>query len=163
MPHGRPDAIDRKILACLQENGRLANVDLASRVGLSPSACLRRVNVLEANGFIDGYMARLNAKKLGLGVLAFAQVQVAQDSESETATFREAVRDMKEVQACYATAGAFDYMLKIVAADLEAYENLVMKRLLKIPDVREVRSTFVLEPVKDVTGLPIESPNPDGK
>ena len=155
MPHGRLDAIDQKILATLQEDGRLANVELAARVGLSPSACLRRVNVLESEGYIEGYTARLSPRKLGLGVLAFAQVQVAQDSESATATFTGTVGAMPEVLACYATAGAFDYMLKIVASDLDAYENLVMKRLLKVSGVREVRSTFVLEPVKEVTGLPI--------
>lgn len=162
MPHGRLDAIDQKILATLQEDGRLANVELAARVGLSPSACLRRVNVLESEGYIEGYSARLNPKRLGLGVLAFAQVQVAQHSESETETLRRTVLAMPEVLACYATAGAFDYMLKIVAPDLDAYENLVMKRLLKIADVRDVRSTFVLEPIKEVAGLPIFGLAPKG-
>ncbi len=155
MAAGRLDAIDTRILAALQDNGRLSNVDLAGRVGLSASACLRRVQALETDGFIQGYTARLDPKKLGLGIVAFVQVQIAQDDETGTQVFRNTMLDMPEVVECFAVTGSFDYVLKVVAADLETYENFAMKRLLKIPGVREVRSSFVLDSVKGHEALPL--------
>ncbi len=155
MGTGRLDEIDTRILATLQDNGRLSNVDLAAKVGLSASACLRRVQALESEGFIEGYTARLDPKKLGLGLIAFVQVQVAQDDADATTTFRERMEGMPEVVDCFAVTGSFDYVLKVVAPDLETYENFAMKNLLKTPGVREVRSSFVLESVKPRSTLPL--------
>ena len=160
MGNGRLDEIDTRILTALQENGRLSNVELASRVGLSASACLRRVQALETDGFIHGYSARLDPKKLGLGIVAFVQVQIAQDDESATQAFRARMHEMPEVVDCFAVTGNFDYVLKVVAPDLETYENFAMKRLLKTPGVREVRSSFVLDSVKGSSVLPLSFVSP---
>ncbi len=155
MPNARLDKIDLAILNALQENGRVSNVDLAGRIGLSPSACLRRVQALEAEGYITGYAAKLDAKKLGLGITAFVQVQVAQDSESATADFRDHILSMSEVVDCYAVTGGFDYLLRVVTSDMETYESFTMKRLLKTPGVKDVRTSFVLEAMKPNCGLTI--------
>ncbi len=155
MANGRLDDIDTRILTALQENGRLSNVELAARVGLSASACLRRVQALENEGFIQGYAARLDPKKLGLGIVAFVQVQIAQDDDTGTQAFRAQMNDMAEVVDCFAVTGDFDYVLKVVAPDLETYENFAMKRLLKMPGVRKVRSSFVLNSVKGSSVLPL--------
>ncbi|MGF1454487.1 MAG: Lrp/AsnC family transcriptional regulator [Alphaproteobacteria bacterium] len=151
----RLDQIDLRILNALQENGRLSNVDLAGRVGLSASACLRRVQGLEQEGYITGYSAYLDAKRLGLGITAFVQVQVAQDNESATQEFRERIGAMAEVVECYAVTGSFDYLLKVMAADMERFEQFAMKRLLKTPGVRDVRTCFVLDTMKAASVLPI--------
>jgi len=161
MPTRILDAIDRNILNALQDNGRLSNVELANKVGLSPSACLRRVQALEGQGFISGYAARLAPKKLGLGVTAFIQVQFAQNEDTNTDSFKQAMANMENVLACYAVNGSFDYLLKVVATDLEAYEEFVMRKLLKTPGVKEVRSAFVLESVKDTVSLPLSAVTDD--
>jgi Lrp/AsnC family leucine-responsive transcriptional regulator len=155
MARARLDAIDRKILAALQNNGRLSNVELAALAGLSPSACLRRVQALEGGGVLVGYAARLDPKKVGLGLTAFVQVQIAQDRESDIETFRRTLDTLPEVVSCYAVTGDHDYVLKVVAPDLEAYEAFAMKRLLKLPGVRHVQTSFVLEVVKDAPALPL--------
>ncbi len=158
----RLDQIDLRILNALQENGRLSNVDLAGRVGLSASACLRRVQGLEQEGYITGYSAHLDAKRLGLGITAFVQVQVAQDNESATQEFRERIGAMPEVVDCYAVTGNFDYLLKVVAADMESFEHFAMKRLLKTPGVRDVRTNFVLDAMKAASVLPITERSLEG-
>jgi len=150
------DPRDHQILVELQKNGRISNVELANKVGLSPSACLRRVQALESRGFIAGYAARLDPKRLGLSVTAFVSVQIAQDQEEATESFRAAVRDMPHVVECYAVTGTYDFLLRVVAPDLETYENQTVKPLLRIPAVRDVRTNFVLEPVKDEACLPLE-------
>ncbi len=136
----------------------MSNVDLAARVGLSASACLRRVQTLEQDGFITRYGAQLDGKKLGLGITAFVQVQVAQDTESETEDFRARIAEMADVVDCYAVTGSFDYLLKVVAADMESFEDFAMKRLLKTPGVRDVRSCFVLDNMKPASILPLADP-----
>jgi Lrp/AsnC family leucine-responsive transcriptional regulator len=163
MVAGRLDEIDTRILTALQDNGRLSNVDLATCVGLSASACLRRVQALESEGFIQGYGARLDPKKLGLGIIAFVQVQISQNDETARDAFHSEMDGMAEVVDCFAVTGTFDYVLKVVAPDLETYENFAMKRLLKTPGVREVRSSFVLESVKGRTALPLGFVKPNGQ
>ena len=150
------DPRDREILMALQEDGRISNVELANKVGLSPSACLRRVQALEQKGYVAGYTAKLDPKRLGLSVTAFVSVQIAQDQEEATESFRAAVRDMPHVVECYAVTGTYDFLLRVVAPDLETYENQTVKPLLRIPAVRDVRTNFVLEPVKDEACLPLE-------
>ncbi len=156
----RLDKIDLRILAALQQNGRLSNVDLASQVGLSASACLRRVQSLEHSGYITGYSTHLDEKRLGLGITAFVQVQVAQGDEQAVDTFRTRVRTMPEVVECYAVTGSFDYLLKVVAPDMESFEQFAMKQLLKTPSVRDVRTCFVLEAMKDRSVLPLTAVAP---
>jgi len=155
MPQARLDGLDIRILEALQENGRLSNVELAGRIGLSPSACLRRVQALEAEGYIRGYVANLNPKKLGLGVTAIVLVQVAQDNEEQTAAFRARMLAFSEVLFCLSVTGAADYILRVVAPDLEAFEKFVVRDLLKTPGVKDVRSHFVLNSVKDQMSLPL--------
>lgn len=155
MSGNRLDKIDRKILSTLQDNGRLSNVELANSVGLSASACLRRVQTLESEGYIKGYSARLEPKKLGLGLVAFVQVQVAQDAEGQIEKFREKMLGLPQVVECFAVTGSFDYLLKVVAPDLESYEDFAMKQLLKTPGVKEVRSSFVLDQMKKSSALPV--------
>lgn len=150
------DPRDHQILVELQRNGRISNVDLAGVVGLSPSACLRRVQALESEGYIVGYAARLNPKRLGLSVTAFVAVQIAQDQEEATESFRAAIHKMPHVVDCYAVTGNYDFLLRVVAPDLETYENKTVKLLLKVPAVRDVRTNFVLEPVKEETCLPLD-------
>lgn len=151
------DPRDRDILVALQKNGRISNVDLANAVGLSPSACLRRVQGLETKGFIAGYQARLDPKRLGLSVTAFVSIQIAQDQEEATEAFRATVQAMPQVVACYAVTGNYDFLLRVVAQDLESYEDQTVKPLLKIAAVRDLRTNFVLEPVKEASELPINS------
>lgn len=155
MPQSRLDSLDIRILEALQENGRLSNVDLAGRIGLSPSACLRRVQALETDGFIRGYVANLNPKRLGLGVTAIVLVQIAQDHEDHVEAFRQRMLQFPEVLFCLSVTGSADYVLRIVAPDLEAFEKFVVRDLLKTPGVKDVRSHFVLNSVKDQTSLPL--------
>jgi len=150
------DPRDQQILVELQKNGRVSNVELANKVGLSPSACLRRVQALEQRRFIAGYAARLDPKRLGLSVTAFVSVQIAQDQEESTDSFRAAVRDMPHVVECFAVTGTYDFLLRVVAPDLETYENNTVKPLLRISAVRDVRTNFVLDPVKETGSLPLD-------
>jgi len=146
---------DRKILQILQEDGKISNVELAERVGLSPSPCLRRVKQLEASGLISGYVALLDRRKARLGVLAYVEVQV-DHTEGAAEAFRQAVLREPEVVGCYVMTGSFDYLLRVVAPDLDAYGELMMKRLLKMPAVKDVRSAFVMDTIKDSTALPLD-------
>ena len=155
MPQSRLDATDIRILEAIQTNGRLSNVDLANRIGLSPSACLRRVQALEGEGYVRGYSAQLNPKKVGLGVTAVVMVTIAQDNEEQMEAFRRRMIALPEVLFCLAVTGVADYILRVVAPDLEAFERFVVRDLLKTPGVKDVRSHFVIGTVKDSVGLPL--------
>ncbi|MFZ1989824.1 MAG: Lrp/AsnC family transcriptional regulator [Alphaproteobacteria bacterium] len=155
MPQSRLDATDIRILEAIQANGRLSNVDLANRIGLSPSACLRRVQALESEGYVRGYSAQLNPKKVGLGVTAVVMVTIAQDNEEQMEAFRRRMISLPEVMFCLAVTGVADYILRVVAPDLEAFERFVVRDLLKTPGVKDVRSHFVIGTVKDNVGLPL--------
>ncbi|HYE49927.1 MAG TPA: Lrp/AsnC family transcriptional regulator [Azospirillaceae bacterium] len=148
------DSADLRILDALQRNGRLSNVDLAEKVGLSPSPCLRRVKDLEEDGYIQGYAAILDRRKLGLGVVAFVEVKIDQNAEGD-AVFRRAVGQIPEVVSCFVMTGTMDYLLQIVVPDLDAYAEVSMKRLLQVPGVKDVRSSFVIDVVKHSTALPL--------
>ncbi len=128
MPQSRLDSIDIRILEAIQDNGRVSNVDLASKIGLSPSACLRRVQALESEGYVNGYSAQLNPKKLGLGVTAIVMVQIAQDNEEQMEAFQKKMLAFNEVVFCLAVTGVADYVLRVVAPDLEAYRALCRTR-----------------------------------
>jgi len=149
-------ASDLRILRALQADGRIANVDLAARVGLSPSPCLRRTKQLEASGIIRSYAALLDRKKLGFGVEAFVQVSLDRHQDRLDRAFREAVLARSEVIGCYVMTGEMDYLLHVLVRDLEAYGQFTMAVLLKMPGVKDVKSSLALEVVKDSTALPLD-------
>ena len=146
---------DLRILTVLQEEGRIANVDLAERVGMSASPCLRRVRQLEADGVITGYRATLDPKALGLGIEAFVQINIERHRDEDTEAFRRAVLARPEVVACYIMTGEMDFLLHIRVADLEAYGAFAMGHLVRLPGVKDVKSSFVLETVKPPQRLPL--------
>jgi Lrp/AsnC family transcriptional regulator, leucine-responsive regulatory protein len=149
------DKTDRKLLALLQEDGRITNQELAERVALSPSACLRRVRALEEAGVIRGYAALLDPAKIGLGLLAFVTVKLEKRGRMPTDAFAKACREWPEVAACHATTGDMDYLLRVHVEDLAHFSRFVMDSLLKHPGVIDVKSSFVLEQVKETTALPL--------
>lgn len=156
MPSMNLDAIDRKILAALQRDGRLSNVELAEEVGLSPSPCLRRVRLLEKAGIISGYHATLDRAGLGLGLTIFVGVKVERHHEEEATAFREAVMALPEVVSCHLVSGEADFLLQVVVPDLAAYERLLLGTLLKLPAVNDIRSNFAIQTVKDRAPLPLD-------
>lgn len=147
---------DLRILSELQKDGSLSNVALAERIGMSPSPCLRRVKQLEAAGLIRRYAALLDAPKLGLGLTAYVEVKVPQVAGDDiVARFKQAVMREPPITGCFVTAGQFDFLLRVVVADIDAYSTLAQGVLLKLPGVQDIRTSFVLEAVKDTTELPI--------
>lgn len=156
MPKLTLDAFDRRILHELQNDARLTNVELADRIGLSPSPCLRRVRILEEAGIIAGYRATLSRKNAGLGLTVFVGVKVERHHDEEAQAFQDAVRDVPEVLACYLVSGEHDFMLEVVVPDLEGYEQFLMGRLLRLPGVVDVRSNFAIRTVKSPASLPLE-------
>jgi Lrp/AsnC family transcriptional regulator, leucine-responsive regulatory protein len=155
MPNLDLDAIDRKIVAALQENGRLTNVELADRIGLSPSPCLRRVKRLESEGYIQAYRAVLDRKRVGLGLTVFVGVKIEAHANDKAKAFQEAVAAMPETVSCHLVAGDIDYLLEVVVTDLDHYQRYLVEKLLNLPIVREVRSNIVLQPVKASAPLPL--------
>jgi Lrp/AsnC family leucine-responsive transcriptional regulator len=153
---------DLRILKTLQTDARLSNVELADRIGLSPSPCLRRVRALEESGLIDGYVARLNRRRLGLDVVAFVEVAVDHHTETAAQTFQSQVLALPEVVACYAMTGTFDYLLKVIVPSLDDYGEFTMKNLLRIGGIKDLRSSFVLQEVKESTVLPLDGLPPTG-
>lgn len=149
------DSIDWKILATLQNNARIANVDLAEKVNLSPSPCLVRVKALERAGFIRCYATLLNTTKVGLGVIMFVQVRLERQVEPSLIAFEKAVAARPEVMECYLMTGTSDYMLRVVVADLQEYERFVTDVLSRIPGVGSIQSSVALKQVKYSTALPL--------
>jgi Lrp/AsnC family leucine-responsive transcriptional regulator len=156
MPKPTLDAIDRRILRELQADARLSNVELADRVGLSPSPCLRRVRLLEEAGLITGYRAVLSRKQAGLGLTVFVGVKVERHHDEEAIAFQASVEDVPEVIACYLVSGEHDFLLEVVVPDLEGYEQFLMGRLLRLPGVIDVRSHFAIRTVKPPAPLPLD-------
>ena len=155
MPNGDLDAIDRRIVAALQADGRLSNVDLAEKVGLSPSPCLRRVTRLERDGFIESYRAMLGRKKIGLGLTVFVGVKIEGHADDRATTFEEEVVAFPEVIACHMIAGEADYLLEVTVPDLDAYQQFLVSKLLDLPLVREVRSNIAIQTLKAGAALPL--------
>jgi Lrp/AsnC family leucine-responsive transcriptional regulator len=149
------DAIDRKLLREVQRDGRASLVALAERVGLSPTPCQRRLKRLEEEGIITGYGARLDAARLGLGLTAFVQVSLASRAEEVVEGFHAALGRMPEVIAAWAMSGETDYLIQVVARDLEDYGEFATRRLLRLPGVKDTRSAFVLRTVKPPAGVPV--------
>jgi Lrp/AsnC family leucine-responsive transcriptional regulator len=155
MPNSSLDAFDHKILAALQEDGRLSNVDLAEKVGLSPSPCLRRVKRLEQDGYIRGYRAVLDRRKVGLGLTIYVDIKVEKHSTENAAMHQRLLEAIPEVVAAHMVSGDADFVAEVVVPDLAAYEELLTERLLSLPMVKDVRSNFVIRPVKTDAALPL--------
>jgi Lrp/AsnC family leucine-responsive transcriptional regulator len=156
MPTPKLDAFDRQILAALQEDGRLSNVDLAERVNLSPTPTLRRVKALEQAGLITAYRARLDRHKIGLGLTILLGIKVDGHRDTNAMAIQEAFRGMPEMISCQLVSGEYDFLAECVFPDIEAYERFLMDRLLKLPMVKDVRSNFVIRTVKEAAPLPLE-------
>ncbi|HCE28252.1 MAG TPA: ArsR family transcriptional regulator [Comamonadaceae bacterium] len=149
------DRIDRKILAILQDDGRIANLKLAESVALSPTAVLARVQRLTREGYILGYEARLNPLKLGAGMLVFVEVLLDRTTPNVFDQFKAAVQVRPEIMECHMVAGGFDYLLKTRTADMNAYREFAGAVLWQLPGVRETRTYAVMEEVKHTTRLPL--------
>jgi DNA-binding Lrp family transcriptional regulator len=149
------DAIDRRILRNLQEEGRVTNVELARRAGISAPPCLRRVRALEDAGVIRGYHAELAPEALGWGVTVFAQVGLASQAEADLQAFERLVRSWPEVREAHMLAGETDFLLKIVAADWDSYQRFLSARLTSAPNVAHVKSALTLRVSKFEPGVPI--------
>lgn len=148
---------DLRILATLQADGRLTNQALASEVGLSASPCWRRVRQLEDAGVIKGYRADLDRRALGLGVLAFVRVKIDSHNEIEAEEFARDVLRLSEVVACYSIAGDADFLLQVVARDLDTYADFAMSVIRRLPRIKEMQTTFVLKEIKPFAGVPVAS------
>jgi Lrp/AsnC family leucine-responsive transcriptional regulator len=157
MASGLTDS-DRQILELLQENARLSNVALARRVGLSPSACLRRVQALEAQGYIRRYVTLLDPVRVGLGVSIFIQVSLEKKDESSLKRFEKAMTRRPEVMECYLMTGDSDYLLRVVVTDVAEFERFLMEHVTKIPGIATIKSSFTLKQVKYTTALPVDVP-----
>lgn len=149
------DRIDQRILHDLQENGRMTNVELARRVGISAPPCLRRVRALERAGFIRGYHAEIEPRALGYNVMVFAQVGLTSQAEPDLQAFEKLVRSWPEVRECYMLAGETDFLLKIVAEDWASYQQFLTSKLTPAPNVSHVKSALSIRTSKYEPGVPI--------
>lgn len=154
--HNSLDSVDRAILDLLQEDGRLANVDLADAVNLSPSACLRRVRRLEEEGFINQYVALINPSRVGMGTNVFVEITLSSQAEDALDAFEIAVTKRPEIMSCHLMAGDFDYLLRVVIDDVADYEALHRTHLAQLPGVARLVSSFALRPVCDRTAYPLK-------
>ncbi len=151
------DRYDRRILEVLQEDGRISNQELAERIGLSPSPCLRRVRALEESGLVTGYRAMLDAKRLGLSLMALIHISMDRHTPERFANFEERIAALPEVLECLLVTGQdADYQLKVVVRDMDAFQVLLLEKITRIEGVTGVHSSFVLRRVVDKTALPLE-------
>jgi Lrp/AsnC family transcriptional regulator, leucine-responsive regulatory protein len=155
MPPLSGDRIDRAILAVLQRDGRIANIDLAEEISLSPSACLRRVKALEASGIIEGYRAEVSRIRAGLGLTAFVGVRVESHSRATADEIERALTAIPAVVACYLVTGADDYMVEIAARDMADYEDILLDQILAIPSVVAAHSIFAIRTVLSRGPVPL--------
>ena len=149
------DAIDRRILGLLQEDGRKSIADLAEQVGLSPSPCLRRVRMLEQSGVIARYVAVLDQQSVGLPVSVFVSIKLESQREEALDRFAKAIARWPEVLECYLMTGPRDYLLRVVVADLAAYERFLKQKLTRLSGIGSIESSFALEQVKYTNVLPL--------
>jgi Lrp/AsnC family leucine-responsive transcriptional regulator len=149
------DATDRRILAALQKEGRITNAELAERVNLSPSACHRRVQRLEEEGFIAAYVALLDARRLGKPTTVFVEITLESQAEDLLDAFEREVARVPDILECHLTAGTADYLLKIVAEDTEDFARIHRRFLSRLPGVRQMQSSFALREVVKTTALPV--------
>lgn len=154
------DATDCRILTVLQNEGRISNLDLAERISLSPSACLRRLRLLEEQGVVDHYRACLNREMLGFEMEAFVQVSMRNDQPNWHDQFAAALREWPEVVGAYVVTGDTHYMLRVIAHNLKHFSDFVLTKLYKTPGVTDVHSLIVLQTLKVETGVPVELVSP---
>jgi len=152
---GKLDRIDLNILNDLQNDGRLTNVDLAKRVGISAPPCLRRVKNLEDRGIIESYQANLNAQILGFGVTIFAEVALTSQNDSDLRVFEEQVQKWPMVRECYLVTGGSDFLLKIVAKDFDSYQTFLSQELSTMDKVAQIKTRMVIRPSKKLPGVPL--------
>lgn len=156
MPNRRLDAFDRRILAALQNDGRLSNADLADHIGLSATPCLRRVKALEREGVIRGYHADLDPARIGLGLTVMVGVRIAVHHQAQTEAIQQTFAGLPEVVSCHLVSGETDYLLEVVVRDLSDYERFLFNKLLKFPEIKDVRSSFVIRTVKPRATLTLD-------
>lgn len=150
------DKMDRRILHELQQDASLSNVELARRVGLSPSPCLTRVRALEAAGVIRQYVALADAAQLGLGLNVFISISLRTQGKDALARFEQCIAEHDEVMECYLMTGDSDYLIRVVVADIAALERFILDQLTPIADVEKIRSSFALKQVRYKTALPMQ-------
>lgn len=150
------DSIDRRILSELQDDGRMTNVELAAKVGLTAPPCLRRVRALEEQGIIEGYHAALNAAKLGYTITVFAMVSLKSQAESDLRAFEDHVATLDPVRECHMLNGEIDFILKIVARDLQEFQSFLTTSLTTAPNVVSVKTSLTIRRAKHVPGVPVE-------
>ncbi len=151
------DRFDRHILRVLQADGRISNQELADRIGLSPSPCLRRVRALEQSGIITGYRAILDAKGLGLSLLALVHISMDRHTPERFANFEDRIKALPEILECLLITGQdADYQLKVIVRDMDAYQALLLNKITRIEGVSGVHSSFVMRRVVDNTALPLD-------
>jgi len=149
------DATDRRILAALQKEGRITNAELAERVNLSPSACHRRVQRLETEGYIAGFVALLNARKLGRPTTVFVEITLSGQADELLDAFEKAVRLVPDILECHLMAGTADYLLKVVAENTEDFARIHRQHLARLPGVAQMHSSFALRTVRQTTAIPV--------
>jgi len=150
------DRIDRRILKDLQDNGRITNVELSRRAGISAPPCLRRVRALEEAGYIQGYHAALEPKSLGVHVTVVAQVGLTSQAEPDLEAFEEIVRSWPEVRECFMLAGETDFLLKVVATDWDAYQEFLTTKLTATANISHIKSALSIRAAKSEPGVPID-------
>lgn len=149
------DATDRRILSALQKTGRMSNADLSDKVNLSPSACHRRVQRLEVEGYISGYVALLDARKMAVSTTVFVEITLRGQTDEVLDAFETAVRRIPDVLECHLMAGAADYILKVVAENTEDFARIHRQHLARLPGVSQMQSSFALRTVFKTTALPV--------
>jgi DNA-binding Lrp family transcriptional regulator len=150
------DPIDRKLVGLLQANGRITNVELAQRVGLTAPPCLRRVRALEERGFITGYHAALDPQAMGYSITAFAMVSLKSQAEGDLAAFERHVAGIPEVRECHMLNGEIDFLLKLVATDLAQFQSILTASLITAPNVASVKTSLTIRTSKKEPGVPVE-------
>ena len=151
------DKIDRRLLAELQAEGRVTNVDLARRVGLTAPPCLRRVRALEEEGVIRGYHADLDASKLGFAITVFAMVSLRSQAEEDLKAFEDHIAGLDEVRECHMLNGEIDFILKIVSKDLQSFQEFLTSKLTPAPNVASVKTSLTIRTSKHKPGVPLEN------
>jgi Lrp/AsnC family transcriptional regulator, leucine-responsive regulatory protein len=149
------DRFDARILSELQRDGRLPVVELAQAIGLSPTPCARRIKTLESAGMIEGYTALLNPARVGLEIQAIVHVKLAEHTDESVARFEREIALLDEVTSCFAMAGSYDFILQVFGKDLDSLSTVILKKLLRIPHVRDVQSSVVLATIKRTARVPL--------
>jgi Lrp/AsnC family transcriptional regulator, leucine-responsive regulatory protein len=156
VPEHMPDAVDRAIVTRLQRDGRIANVDLADAISLSPSACLRRVKALEASGIIAGYRAEVSRARAGLGLTVFIGLKVEGHSQETSSRIEQTLLAIPAIVACYLVSGSHDFLVEAAVPDLASYEQLLLGQILTIPSIVEAQSTFAIRTMLSRGALPLD-------